>query len=364
MPPHHVHRLAMSGLLLATLGACTVPDFDMRGQIDTTNAVRTASQPRPEPDSRGVISYPTYQVAVARPGDTVTTIAARIGVDPNQLSTFNGIDPQTPLRANEIIALPSRVPTGPAANNANGDISITTLAGDAISRADSGAPAGTVASPNAETPVRHRVERGETAFTIARLYGVSVRALADWNGLGPDFAVREGQYLLIPVTEEVQEVTTSRPGGTSAAPTPPSASKPLPTTTVTAAKLPANDLSAARTSTSRFEMPVSGKIIRGYEKRVNDGIDIAASPGTAVKAAEAGSVAAITRDTEGVPILVLRHADNLLTVYANIADLKVAKGDKVSRGQTIASVRGGNPSFLHFEVRDGFESADPTPFLN
>ena len=55
---------------------------------------------------------------------------------------------------------------------------------------------------------------------------------------------------------------------------------------------------------------------------------------------------------------------NLLTVYANIKDLKVKKGDSVSRGQTIAAVRGGNPSFLHFEVREGFESVDPTPYVN
>ena len=43
------------------------------------------------------------------------------------------------------------------------------------------------------------MQRGETAYTIARLYNVSAKSLAEWNGLGPDLAVREGQYLLIPV---------------------------------------------------------------------------------------------------------------------------------------------------------------------
>ena len=55
-------------------------------------------------------------------------------------------------------------------------------------------------SPGPE-PLRHQVTRGETAFTIARLYNVSAKDLADWNGLGPDFAVREGQYLLIPTAQ-------------------------------------------------------------------------------------------------------------------------------------------------------------------
>ena len=64
-----------------------------------------------------------------------------------------------------------------------------------------------------------------------------------------------------------------------------------------------------------------------------------------------------------MPILVIRHADNLLTVYANIDGIKVAKGAAVKRGQSIATVRAGTPSFVHFEVRQGFESVDPTPYL-
>ena len=55
-------------------------------------------------------------------------------------------------------------------------------------------------------PVRHRVEPGETAYSIARLYGVSVTALASWNGLGPDLAVRENQELLIPIVSDANRI--------------------------------------------------------------------------------------------------------------------------------------------------------------
>ena len=85
--------------------------------------------------------------------------------------------------------------------------------------------------------------------------------------------------------------------------------------------------------------------------------------GTNVTPPESGTVAAITRDTEKVPILVIRHADNLLTVYANIDGITVEKGDSVSRGQSIGKIRGGNANYVHFEVRKGFESVDPMPFL-
>ena len=99
-------------------------------------------------------------------------------------------------------------------------------------------------------------------------------------------------------------------------------------------------------------------------QQLYEGIDIEASAGTPVKAAEAGTVAAITRDTDQVPILVLRHAGNLLTVYANIGNITVKKGDKVKRGQVVARVGSKSPSFLHFEVREGFDSVDPDPYLN
>ena len=64
-----------------------------------------------------------------------------------------------------------------------------------------------------------------------------------------------------------------------------------------------------------------------------------------------------------MPIIVVKHPDNLLTVYANVGNITVKKGDSVSRGQKLATVRSGESSYLHFEVRKGFESVDPLPYL-
>ena len=110
-------------------------------------------------------------------------------------------------------------------------------------------------------------------------------------------------------------------------------------------------------------MPADGRIIRGFSAKKNTGIDIGAVAGSPVMAAANGTVAAITKDTADVPILVVRHADNILTIYANIDGIKVAKGDKVKRGQSIAVVRAENPAFLHFEVRNGADAVDPLPYL-
>lgn len=391
----------------AALAGCTSSelDWDLRpdGLGSTSEAALAATRPRPSPDARGVLSYPGYQVALARGGDTVGSVAARVGIDAAELARVNALDPGVILREGEILTLPRRVaePTGgvfagsaatPGAvigrPSAAGSIDVTTLAGNAIDRAAPAAPAPAAAAAPAPVParivaaagpepVRHKVQRGETAFSVARSYGVTARALADWNGLGPEMNLREGQTLLIPTAAQAPARAPDRtaaapatlPGAGSPTPVPPSAAKPLPDEKPLAAAAPtpgtppSPELGQNRSVAAAMEMPVAGKIIRSYAKGKNDGIGIAAAPGTPVRAAADGTVAAITRDTNQVPILVIRHPDNLLTVYAGIDNVTVTKGAAVKRGQQIAVIRQATPSFLHFEVRRGVDSVDPVGFL-
>ena len=108
--------------------------------------------------------------------------------------------------------------------------------------------------------------------------------------------------------------------------------------------------------------PVDGKIIRPYSRGKNNGVDIAAPAGTPVRAASDGKVAAITTDADNVRIVVVRHDSNLMTVYYNVDNVKVAKDASVKRGQAIAEIP-AKDSFVHFEVRKGFDSVDPMPYL-
>ena len=376
-------RMLTAGAALAALGACADFDPDLRdlaSSFDTSAAASSASA-RPEPDARGVITYPNYQVVVARQGDTIRTISQRLGLQSETLARYNGLDADQPLRPGEIVALPAELRVG------GGGLDVTAVAGAALDRADAGAAATVTTTTLAPTPaaapqpaptpepepVRHQVKRGETVFAISRLYGVSVRAIAEWNALDSEFTVREGQYLLIPQdgrsAPAASRVSASTPGAGTLAPTPPSAATPLPSVTP-AAPLPASATPAAPNlggssieSEARFLQPVPGSIIRAYAPGTNEGIDIGAPSGTAVRAADAGKVAAITTNTAGIAIVVLKHNDGLLTVYTNISDLSVAKDDQVSRGETLGKVAPGSPSFVHFEVRRGLQSVDPTDYL-
>ena len=366
-----------TGLILTSgcfLAACNPSqlDLDLRNnEYNTSFAAQEIAAKRPQPDSRGIITYPNYQVAIARFGDTMTTLAERIGFDPTALARFNGFRIGDRLHAGEVIALPKTVADiEPSTSADSSEIDVTELAQSALDQADQSQQPATKprAKPLAE-PIRHKVRRGETAFTVSRLYNVSVRSLADWNALDSNFTIREGQYLLVPATLNnvgAAPEPVSDPGEGSVTPLPPSAVEPMPETVEEPAEVsaPAVVEPTQTASGGRLAYPVKGKIIREYVKGKTDGIDLSAPVGSTVVAAESGTVAAITADADQVPILVLKHTDNMLTVYANIGDISVEKGQAVSRGQGIGKIRKGSPSYLHFEVRKGFESVDPMDYLN
>ena len=363
-------------LVATTIAGCTNSfSLDVRDQfggiLDTTSAAATAVAERPEPDARGVITFATYQVVLARTGDRIGDVAARIGVDADRLGRFNGIPKDAVLRYGEVIALPANM-TAEAADGAP----LTATVVDISELSDEPSSAAKAAEPK-----RHKVVDGETIYTISRLYSVSAEDLAKWNSLDVTTELRPGQYLLIPVTQNLPR-PVSAPGEGSVTPAPPSSTRPQPRSAPPQAEAqtqaqtqaitpPAGPVTAVNTgpitqasqSDARFMRPVSGTIIRSYKKGVNEGIDIGAPEGAAVLAADVGTVAAITKDTKGVAIVVIKHADGLLTVYTNVDSLLVKKGDAVTRGQEIAKVRAGTPAFLHFEVRKGLESVDPDDFI-
>ncbi|WP_083225555.1 peptidoglycan DD-metalloendopeptidase family protein [Neptunicoccus sediminis] len=376
--------ILLTGGAILLMGCDTSPGSltDRLDRRPNTNNAVVESAPRPKPDSRGLITYPHYQVIVANRGDTMNDVASRIGMTGVELARYNGLDPNYMPRSGEVLALPkgvvipvgsTSVAAGTSAGTAAGTNNIEAIASTAIGRAGNQQTAAVQQGPE---PIRHVVEQGETAYSIARLYRVSVTSLASWNGLGKDLAVRTGQRLLIPVVEDgtparqTQQVAAVEPapGQGSITPIPPSAVEPLPEPVEEAVVPDSPNLAAERTpagASRKLLKPVSGEVLRGYSNKPggNEGLDIAADKGTTVKAAENGEVALVSSAGGNSKIVLVRHPDNLYTVYSNLSDVSVSKGQNVSRGQSLGKVAGGSPGFVHFEIRRGTESVDPTPYL-
>ena len=99
----------------------------------------------------------------------------------------------------------------------------------------------------------------------------------------------------------------------------------------------------------------------------NDGINISAPRGAAVRAAEDGVVAYAGNELGGYGNLVLvRHAGGWTSAYAHNEKLLVSRGNTVRRGQVIALVgSSGNVTTpqTHFELRRGARAVDPLKSL-
>jgi murein DD-endopeptidase MepM/ murein hydrolase activator NlpD len=186
-------------------------------------------------------------------------------------------------------------------------------------------------------PVSHTVQPGDTIYHIARLYAVSPASLMAANGLSDPRQLAIGQTLIIP--------TNGR-------------------TTRTASFWP-----VARAD-RQFAWPVTGGLVSspfGIRHGVmHHGIDIAAPAGTAVRAADDGSVVFAGRLSGYGNVVILQHSGGYVTVYGHNQRNLVRFGAKVVRGQVIAEIgstgRATGPN-LHFEVRFRGQAQNPLAYL-
>lgn len=193
---------------------------------------------------------------------------------------------------------------------------------------------------------QHIVARGDTAYSISRRYGIDQRTLARMNGLKPPYTLSIGQRLKLPAGV----------GGTNTASD--SARKdPIPP--------------PPPRQSSRFMWPVKGKVLSGFGPKGgglhNDGINIQAGPGAAVRAADSGVVAYAGNELKGFGnLLLVRHSGGWVTAYAHNQALLVKRGETVKRGQVIG--RAGSTGAVerpqvHFEIRKGSAAVDPQKYL-
>ena len=129
-------------------------------------------------------------------------------------------------------------------------------------------------------------------------------------------------------------------------------------------------------------MPVAGNLMLPfaddhlvYHKTLDQwsthkGIDIQAAEGTPVKAALDGEVVEVVNDTIMGISIVLRHDNELLTIYSNLStDAMVEIGEQVKKGQTIsavgktASVKTLEGPLLHFQVLKDDKFVNPELYL-
>jgi murein DD-endopeptidase MepM/ murein hydrolase activator NlpD len=105
--------------------------------------------------------------------------------------------------------------------------------------------------------------------------------------------------------------------------------------------------------------------IRG--KRHHDGLDIANRKGTPIYAAASGKVVFSGTGPTGYGLMVIiKHENDLMSVYAHNSSNHVGRGLKVKQGQKIASMGSTGRStgpHLHFEIRSDSQAVNPLKYL-
>lgn len=98
----------------------------------------------------------------------------------------------------------------------------------------------------------------------------------------------------------------------------------------------------------------------------NNGVNIATETGSEIRAVFEGEVSRVFGITGGNTAVIIRHG-NYLTVYSNLREVVVKKGDKVSTKQVIGTVftdvTDGNKSILKFQIWRENQKLDPEEWI-
>jgi lipoprotein NlpD len=189
----------------------------------------------------------------------------------------------------------------------------------------------------------HSVAEGETVSSIARAYNADPQQLAEVNNLQPPYTVQTHARLFIPGASQPESVQANQPA------------------------------SEARSKVVDFSgiisWPAEGKIVSvfGVKGGVQyNGISIEAAEGTPVKAADNGKVGYVGSIPGYGNVVLIEHANRLVTVYGHLKEIKTSTGRLVNRGEMIgtigASGRASSPC-LYFEVRSRSKPRNPLFFL-
>lgn len=335
----------------------------------------------------------TTEITV-EPGDTLYNLAQKYGTTVDDLVTLNALKSPYMLRVGQKLQVA-------------GDVKKLKIMAEKDDVLNVSKPVSGVRTATKVDLMDVIVKPGDTLYSISRQYSVPVNDLAIMNGLTVPFSLAVGQKIRVPnlavapvapVASVVVGNDVSKPQGESKKDAKESAIKGVDVVKVESVppykesqqekisqktknsvqetKKISSDPSkklpkiAARSSSS-FTWPVRGKILSGYGAKsnglFNDGINISATAGSAVKAAENGVVAYAGNEVKGMGNLVIvQHAGGWMTVYAHMDSMLVRRGAKVTVGQKIGTVgKTGKVDVpqLHFEIRKGTKAYNPISYL-
>ncbi|MBX3614912.1 MAG: peptidoglycan DD-metalloendopeptidase family protein [Burkholderiaceae bacterium] len=147
---------------------------------------------------------------------------------------------------------------------------------------------------------------------------------------------------------------------------PPTAPAPAAAPTSPPAPAPAAPAAPGAASAGDFVWPATGQVVQGFAEPRSMGITIAGKAGDPIVAAADGRVIFSGPGPRGYGnLVILKHANETLSVYGHNRTLLVKEGQSVKRGQRIAELgsSGADSPQLRFEIRKDGKPVDPRKYL-
>jgi lipoprotein NlpD len=319
-------RILVPAFASALLAACASSSY--RAPVVERNVTRpAAAKVAPPAIEQKPESY------TVKPGDTLYSIALSNSVDYRELAAWNGISDPSVLKPGAVLRLRPQAAQQPLQPEAR-------------------APAQPATAVQVQPMVTPGAVEARSLGGEQRVAGEPQRATVEPRAgpaevARPDLLKTGPKAMKLPYSEENVALLLRL-------------SPPEPKVEATAAPN-----ASAQSGDVDWMWPASGRVLAGFSKGTNKGVDILGKLGDPVLASASGRVTYIGTVRGYGKLVIIKHNDTYLSAYAHNRSVLVKEGQTVTKGQKIAEI--GNTDStqvkLHFEIRRLGEPVDPLKFL-
>ncbi|MDR1507394.1 MAG: LysM peptidoglycan-binding domain-containing protein [Treponema sp.] len=243
-------------------------------------------------------------IHVLQKGETIYSVSRSYGVSPSQVLVLNGISESGARTVQAGYRL--RIPVSAAGSGGTASPAWGAQTGGAYGE--------------------YRIARGDTLYSIARRYSVSLAELLDMNGFSPNYVIKEGERIRVPASVSSGIASSIAGTGASAA-----VSGGFPETAKTADPvIPGRVDSAVR-------WPVRAKNVSYLTGKLY-GVMVTGERSEAVKSLTPGTVVSAGPYRGFGRVAIVQVSGGYLYVYGGCESLSVKEGDRVSPGAELGKL--------------------------